>query len=170
MTKVQFIGSIVDARFLRRVGIVLFILAFLLPGGHAVFIPTLREHADDYLLPFAGIRAFLSTPSFIFFVPLWRGPPLDDGFTSYEVAIRVVLIAAWAGNFAVFFRMPRVVTFIVMALPWMAYVCWFGLIARFIPFYFWASGTTLIHLSQILKQPYQKPEPVPVLHPDMAHR
>jgi hypothetical protein len=63
-----------------NLGIVLFCLSFILPSGHAAFVPTLREHANDYLKPFGGFWAFVNTPAAITFMPLWRGPPINDHY------------------------------------------------------------------------------------------
>ncbi len=136
---------------IRNIGIVLFCVSYILPSGHAAFVPTMGEHANDYLKPFGGGCAFVNTPAAITFMPLWRGPPLDDGFTSYEIFSRVVLFGAWLANFTVFFRLPTLAAWFVIVLPWAAFVCWFDLAVPFIPFYFWAPGITFIHISRILR-------------------
>jgi len=137
---------------LRRFGFALFLAAFVIPAGHAVFLPSEKEHAHDYLQLFWGARVLMYTPQLAFALPLWRGPPIDDGFTPYEVTIRVVLLAAWSGNFLAFFRLPRIVAFGAICLPWLAYIFWFFWVAAFIPFYFWAVGIALIHLPRALKK------------------
>jgi hypothetical protein len=137
---------------IRNLGFVLFFLSFILPPGHALFVPTMDEHSQDYLKPFAGVSVFVHTPAAITFVPLWRGPGIDNGFTPYEILIRAILFGAWLANFTVFFRLPILAALIAVVLPWAAFVCWFGFVAGFIPFYFWALGITLIHLSRIGKQ------------------
>jgi len=131
----------------------LFFAAFVVPAGHTPFVPTERGHAHDYLLPFWGARVFLHTPQLVFFLPLWRGPPFDNGFTPYEITIRVILVAAWLGNFSVFFRLPRAAAFVIICLPWLTYIFWFSLVATFIPFYFWVAGITLIHLPSASSRP-----------------
>ena len=136
---------------IRNPGIVLFCLSYILPPGHAAFVPTMGDHANDYLRPFGGLWAFVNTPAAITFMPLWRGPPLDDGFTPCEIFIRAVLFGAWLTNFTIFFRLPTVAAWLVIILPWAAFVCWFDLAVHFIPFYFWAPGITLIHISRILR-------------------
>jgi hypothetical protein len=47
-------------------------------------------------------------------------------------------LPVWAALFAI-------------VLPWSVYVCAFSIASRFIPFYPWAFGIALIHLSRILK-------------------
>jgi len=84
-------------------------------------------------------------------MPLWRGPPINDGFTPYEIFIRAVLFGAWLANFTVFFRLPTLAAWFFILLPSAAFVCWFDLAVPFIPFYFWASGITLIHISRIMR-------------------
>ena len=145
---------------IRNVGLVLFFLSFILPSGHALFVPTMGEHARDYLKPFAGFSVFIQTPAAITFLPLWRGPGLDDGFTPYEILIRAILFGAWLANFTVFFRLPPLAALVSIALPWIAFICWFGFAAGFIPFYFWASGITFIHLPRLLRS---RPNPAHAL-------
>ncbi len=136
---------------IRNIGIALFALSFIVPPGGSVLVPTMGEHIRDYLQPFWGCRVFIATPQMAFFMPLFRGPPIDDGFTPYEIFIRVILIGAWLTNFTVFFRLPRLVALVAIILPWAAFICWFGFMAGFVPFYFWALGITFIHLSNILR-------------------
>ena len=148
-------GTLEQQRFsvrpsvIRNIGLVLFFLSFILPSGHALFVPTMGEHARDYLKPFAGFSVFVQTPAAIAFLPLWRGPPLDDGFAPYEIVIRAILLGAWLANFTVFFRLRLSAALAVIALPWLAFICWFGFVAGFVPFYFWALGITFVHLSGI---------------------
>jgi hypothetical protein len=145
---------------IMTVGAVLFALSFCVPPGRAVFVPTLREHFGDYLQPFWGLRVFLQTPFVVFGVPLWRGAPIDNGLSPYEVFVRGVLFAAWLTNFTVFFRLRVIAALVSIALPWIAFICWFGLVARFVPFYFWALGIAFIHLSRIWRSwPDQLPDP-----------
>jgi hypothetical protein len=141
----------VRPRVIRNIGILLFLLSFILPPGRAIFVPTMGEHSGDYLQPFWGCRVFIATPQMAFFLPLFRGPPIDDGFTPYELFIRVILLGAWLANFTVFFRLPVLMTLAVIALPWLAFIFWFGFVSGFVPFYFWALGIASIHFSRILK-------------------
>jgi len=136
---------------IRNIGITLFVLSFIMPPGGSHLVPTMGEHYRDYLQPFWGCRVFLATPQMAFFMPLFRGPPIDDGFTPYEIFIRVILIGAWLANFTVFFRLPCPVALLAITLPWLAFIFWFGFMAGFVPFYFWALGITFIHLSRILR-------------------
>jgi len=136
---------------IRNLGISLFVLSFIVPPGGALFVPTMGEHVRDYLQPFSGCFVFIQTPVAVTFLPLFRGPPIDDGFTPYEIFIRVILIGAWLANFTVFFRLPRLLALVAIGLPWLAFIFWFEFAARFIPFYFWALGITFIHLSRIFR-------------------
>jgi hypothetical protein len=152
----------VRPNLIRNIGITLFILAFIVPPGGALFVPTMREHFRDYLQPFWGCIVFINTPQMAFFMPLFRGPPIDDGFTPYEIFIRVILIGGWLTNFTVFFRLPRLVALVVIILPWLTFILWFDFASGFIPFYFWALGITLIHLSRIVRSwPNTALEPTP---------
>jgi hypothetical protein len=139
-----------------RFGLWLFVLSFILPSGHALSVPTMGDHVNDYLHPFMGCYVFINTPSMLWFIPLWCGPPIDDGFTWYGNFVNFILLGAWLANFAVFFRLPLIIGLVVIALPWIAFVCWFDVAAGFVPFYFWALGITFIHLSRILR-PTLKP-------------
>jgi hypothetical protein len=86
----------------RNIGITLFVLSFIVPAGRALFVPTEGEHVHDYLKPFWGFWVFISTPQMVTFMPLFRGPPSDNGFTPYEIFIRVIWVGAWLVNFTVF--------------------------------------------------------------------
>jgi hypothetical protein len=141
----------VRSGLIRNMGIILFVLSFIVPPGGAYGVPTMGEHFRDYLQPFWGCRVFINTPFMVTFLPLWRGEPIDSGFTPYEIFIRVILIGAWLTNFTILFRLPLPATLLTIALPWLAFLCWFEIAARFIPFYFWALGITFIHLSRILR-------------------
>jgi hypothetical protein len=159
-------SNVAQPRFLvrpgviRNIGLALFFLSFVLPPGHALFVPTMGEHARDYLKPFGGLWVFIQTPAAITFLPLWRGPPLDDGFTPYEILIRAILFGAWLGNFTVFFRLPPLAALVVIALPWIAFICWFPFVVGFVPFYFWALGIAFVHLSRIVGS---RPDPAHAL-------
>jgi hypothetical protein len=143
---------------IRNIGITLFMLSFIIPPGGALGVPTMGEHYRDYLQPFWGCRAFIYTPRLVFFLPLFRGPPIDDGFTPYEIFVRVIMVGAWLANFTVFFRLPRLAGMVAIMLPWLVLIFWFEFAAGFIPFYFWALGITFIHLSRIF-QSRPKTEP-----------
>jgi hypothetical protein len=148
---------------IRNIGVALFALSFIVPPGGSMLVPTMGEHYRDYLQLFWGCRVFIATPQMAFFMPLFRGPPIDNGFTPYEILIRLVLIGAWLANFTVFFRLPRMVALLAIVLPWLAFIFWFGCMVGFIPFYFWALGITFIHLSRILRSRPKPPEPTAVL-------
>jgi hypothetical protein len=135
---------------IRNIGIALFSLSFIVPPGGSILVPTMGEHFRDYLQLFIGCRVFAATPQMAFFMPLFRGPPIDDGFTPYEIFSRWILIGAWLVNFTVFFKLPRLIAMFAITLPWLAFIFWFGIMAGFVPFYFWALGITFIHLSKIL--------------------
>lgn len=161
----RFMNDIGHQRFsvrpsvIRNIGITLFVLAFIIPPCGSALVTTAGEHFRNYFL---GCRVFIATPQMAFFMPLFRGPPIDDGFTPYEIFIRVILMGAWFVNFTVFFRLPRLVAFIAIILPWAAFICWFEFMADFIPFYFWALGITFIHLSRILRSwPKKSPKLTP---------
>jgi hypothetical protein len=152
----------VRLKVIRNIGIALLILSFIVPPGGSILVPTMGEHFRDYLQPFWGFRIFINTPQMVFFLPLFRGPPIDNGFTPYEIFIRVILMGAWLANFTVFFRLPRPAAILAIVLPWTAFIFWFEFMAGFVPFYFWALGITFIHLSRILKSwPNKSPEPTP---------
>lgn len=146
---------------IRNIGIGLFVLSFIVPSGGALFVPTMGEHVRDYLHPFAGCAVFIQTPCAVTFIPLWRGEPIDTGLTPFEIFTRGVLFVAWLANFTVFFRLPSPAALLAIGLPWIAFICWFGFMAEFIPFYFWALGITLIHLSRMMGSwPNKSAEPV----------
>ncbi|HXC35962.1 MAG TPA: hypothetical protein VNV43_08815 [Candidatus Acidoferrales bacterium] len=140
----------------------MFFLSFIVPPGGSILVPTMGEHFRDYLQPFWGFRVFINTPQMVFFMPLFRGPGIDNGFTPHEIFIRVILVGAWLANFTVFFRLPRPAAMVAIIFPWTAFIFWFGFMAGFIPFYFWALGITFIHLPWMLRtRPKKLIEPTP---------
>jgi hypothetical protein len=133
-----------QSKHIRNIGIVWFVLSFIVPSGD-------QNHFDI----FSGAFLFIYAPviPFEWFIPLWSGPPIDD-VTSPPLNWYIdsgALLISWLANFTVFFRLPRWMALIVIALPWVAFTFLFDIAAGFLPFYFWTSGITLIHLPRILK-------------------
>ena len=57
--------------------------------------------------------------------------------------------------------MPRVIALAAILIPWVAYIFLFELLAGFLPFYPWALGIALIHVSRWPRPFYAAPEPAP---------
>jgi len=130
-------------RVILNIGITCIILSFVVPSGGVMQNP---------FTLFMGLGAFIGAPLSTVFTPLFCGPPLDDGqLTWYGIFSDGIVWAAWLTNFTIFFRLPTLISWIVIALPWVAFAFFFRGLSEFIPFYFWASGIGFIHLSRFLK-------------------
>lgn len=135
-----------NPKAIRNLGIWLFALSFIVPapqdwGGRLHF--------------FAGGMQFIFTPNEVWALltcePLSDETPDGDSMTFSGFLFCCTLFGAWLVNFSIFFRLPKFVTLTVVALPWILFFWHISLIADFIPFYFWALGIALIHLSRLLK-------------------
>lgn len=140
-------------RFVRKVGIFLYLLAFLVPP-HWNF-------TDDFHIG-GGFMAFIETPVWAFIGVsnsiqhnLWQGYLLG-----------VSMMIGWVSNFSIFFRLPLIGSLFAIASPWVLFfgmtlweqVTGFSMVAIvFIPFYPWATGIALIHISR-LAEPKPKEE------------
>ena len=122
-------------KLIWKIGIVLFVLSFLVP-------PRWRGGADFHL--FGGCAAFVQTP----IVACQTVLANRDEAPSHPVLLFVIMMAAWCANLTVFTSMPRLIAVIAILFPWPAYVFLFSELAGFIPFYPWAVGIALIHLSR----------------------
>jgi hypothetical protein len=125
-------------KVIRNIGIVLFVLSFLAP-------PRWRG-GDDFHL-FGGCAAFIQTPVIAIQAILAN----RDEAPSHPIFLFVMMMAAWSANFTIFTRMPLAVALIAVLLPWPAYIYLFSDLAGFIPFYLWAVGIALIHVSRFRK-------------------
>jgi hypothetical protein len=121
-----------------KIGVALFVLSFLVP-------PRWRSGADFHL--FGGCAAFIQTP----IVACQAVLANRDEAPSHPILLFVIMMAAWCANLTVFMKMPRVIAVIATLLPWPAYIYLFSMLAGFIPFYPWAAGIALIHLSRFLQ-------------------
>jgi len=111
---------------IRKVGIALFAISFVVP------------------YPIFGFQAFYLGPLMAFHSLQTQPNPAERMFF-------VGLLISWCANFTIFFRLPVWAALFAIVLPWSVYVCAFSIASRFIPFYPWAFGIALIHLSRILK-------------------
>jgi hypothetical protein len=137
-------------KVIRNIGIVLFVLSFLAPARW--------RGGEDFHL-FGGCAAFIQTPVIACQAILAN----RDQAPSHPIFLFVIMMAAWVANLTVFTRMPFVVALIAILLPWPAYIYLFSDLVGFIPFYLWAVGIALIHLSRLCKPwPNQSPEPTAV--------
>jgi len=121
---------------IRNFGIALFSISLVLPYpvfGFQVF----------YLAPLMAFHSFQTHPDQRIFL--------------------IGLLVSWCANFTIFFRLPVWAALFAVVLPWSVYACGFSMAARFIPFYPWAFGIALIHLSRIMKPwPDKSPGPTTV--------
>jgi hypothetical protein len=118
-------------RIVRNIGIALFLMSFLAPWS--------GKSGDGPKIG-GGFVAFIYAPIIaIHFLKMHR------------VLLCVGLLISWAASFTIFFRLPLIATWVAIALPWIAYICWFSVAARFIQFYPWAFGIGMIHLSKLIK-------------------
>jgi len=123
-------------KVVRNIGIGLFVLSFLAP-------PRWRG-GDDFHL-FGGCAAFIQTPVIACQAILAN----RDGAPSHPVLLFVVMMAAWIANITVFTKMPLALAVTAIVLPWPSYIYLFSELSGFIPFYLWAAGIALIHLSRL---------------------
>jgi hypothetical protein len=124
---------------LRLLGVVIFILSFIPPGINAFWL-TLESIA----LNFTAALTY----------GVWQSAILGLALTIGGLA-----------NFTIFFRLPRIAAMFAIASPW---ILFFGMmflsynrgveapwpdiwVVTFIPFYPWAIGIGLIHLSRLME-------------------
>jgi hypothetical protein len=132
---------------LRNTGIALFVISFFFPS---------RWRTNESFQFFGGVQAFIYTPvTACEFVMDNNGN--DTGNTIW---LFFLMMGPWLCNLTIFTRMPRVVALIAVLLPWVSYVFLFDILAGFLPFYPWALGIALIHLSRWQKPIYQHGNPV----------
>jgi hypothetical protein len=120
---------------IRNIGIALFVISFLAPAR-------LRQGEDSHF--FGGFGAFYETPLFAFQAILanrYEAP-------SHPILLFMLMMGAWIANFSIFKRLPPILGLIAIFLPWPAYIFLFSVLAGFVPFYPWAVGIALIHLSR----------------------
>jgi len=115
-----------------------------------------------------GISAFCRTPGYAVscFSDASEFGEVHNAFLGIALAI------GWLSNFTVFLRPPRVVSIVAMASPWILYLGMLFLsynrgvktewpdtwVVTFVPFYPWAFGIGLIHLSWLM-EPVPKDDP-----------
>jgi hypothetical protein len=133
-------------KVVRNIGIACFILSFFVPAAHF--------YGAGYHF-FVGCGAFIRIP----FMPFMRltgddptvGPP-SFSESLYGLLFCGLCWGSWAANFSVFFRLPFFLALIPVTVPWIAFIWVFPLMTDFFPFYFWAFGIALIHLSRLQKR------------------
>ncbi|HXB59861.1 MAG TPA: hypothetical protein VNU95_09860 [Candidatus Acidoferrales bacterium] len=138
----------------RNLGILLFAFSFIVPAPHTI------GAIHNF---FAGMVAFIEVP-FIPFMRLTGDDPTEMVSSSFGDKLYFAFIISlcwlsWAANFTVFFRLPLIVALISVAVPWVAFIWAYPLMADFYPFYFWIVGIALIHISRLLR-------PVPNITPN----
>jgi hypothetical protein len=123
-------------RRLRLLGLCMFAVSFFVPA-----------RADELHL-FGGIAAFFETPMIAVHLA-------GEGDASH-VLLGIAALAAWSANFTIFSKRRFFATSGIVS-SWVAYVCFFQILAGFIPFYPWAIGITLINLSRLSDRTANKP-------------
>ena len=124
--------------FIRFLGIAFFAISFVVPNAEPAGNGISWSTA-------AGFHTFLMTPvlcvGLIINAGEWR-----------SLLVGIALAAAWLTNFTVFFRLPRVGSWIPMTTPWVLYITfclnWYPngrSVVGFLPFYPWAAGLFLTH-------------------------
>ena len=136
--------SVSIARKLRWIGSVLFLMSFFTPqieSGQAGLVVSVKD---------CGFGAFVMTPV-VLAISLGNLAGLGDFLYTF------LLAAAWLNNFSVFLRLPPVAAWIPISIPWslliIAALGWLNLgsLWSYIPFYPWALGIGLIHVSAYLE-------------------
>lgn len=136
---------LLKSKVIRNIGIVLFVLSFFAP---------LRW---DDLRFFGGGIIFVATPDFA--ITEISAKPSEE--LSHSTLLFCIMMTAWLANFTVFFRLPLVIAIIAILLPWPAYIYLFSDLVHMIPFYPWAIGIALIHVSRFPKSWPKTLEPKP---------
>jgi len=130
--------SVSIARALRWTGIVVFVASFLTPQ---------IEYAQEGLVVTfkdSGLGAFIMTPLFLV-MSLAKLSGIGDSLCALLLAV------AWLNNFSVFVRLPPVIAWIPVSIPWLLLIFpalnWIhlGPLWTYVPFYPWAIGIGLIH-------------------------
>jgi hypothetical protein len=117
-------------------------------------LPTRGFYGADYHF-FVGCGVFVKALFFPFMHPPDYIP--EAGWPSFSQLFQRALLCvlcwgSWSANFTIFFRLPLLIVLVAMAVPCVAFVCFFPVLASFIPFYFWIFGIALIHLSRLQGQ------------------
>jgi hypothetical protein len=124
------------SKVVRNIGIGLFVFSFLAPPHW--------EGGDDFHL-FGGVSAFITTPVTAF------------QLKHEDRLLFIVMMAAWIANFTIFTRLPPAAAVLAILLPWPAYIYLFSDLRAFVPFYPWAAGIALIHLSRFPQPRHNEP-------------
>jgi hypothetical protein len=145
-----------SSRVVRNVGITLFLLSFLAPP-HWKF-------GDEFTFG-GGCMAFIETP---YWALIAATKAIQDQTGNWQLCfLSLTMLIGWTANFTIFFRLSFVVAMIAIASPWILYLGNIFLgntigisttAIKFVPFYPWAFGIGLIHLSK-LASPKPKEEP-----------
>lgn len=129
----------------RLIGIVLFAVSFLMPDAD------LGENGMAWSPKDNGFSAFLMTPIILMGL-------LGSASDWKTVLVGIALAVAWLTNFTIFVRLPRLLAWVPIIVPWLLFVTfwleWYpngGSITGFIPFYFWSAGIGLFHASVYLE-------------------
>lgn len=138
-------------KIIRKVGILFFLLALLIPASFS---------GGSY--PGAGMSALVVTPA-------WAFVAMANGIQSElwkEWLLGILMLVGWSSNFFIFFKIwPKLVP-LVIALPWVLFIgatfldnslTGISTIAiDYVPFYPWAASIALIHVSRLTE-----PKPMP---------
>jgi hypothetical protein len=138
-------------KILRYIGIALFALSFV--------VPSVWGARGDFRL-FGGAQAFIETP-IMAFKGLATNPNTSHDPQYHLVFFFLLMMGAWIANLTIFVRVPRPLAVIAILLPWPAYICFFPDLTGFLPFYPWAVGIALIHISRWPKPVYAQPKTAP---------
>ena len=123
-------------RVARNIGVALFVLSFVTPGSW--------KAGSDFSVC-GGVVAFLFTPFLAF-----KNIQMDVGNWS-RILITVTFLLSWSANFTIFFKLPWVAALIAILLPWCIFIS-MPRFAGFFPFYPWAFGIAIIHLSRFVER------------------
>ncbi len=134
---------------LRLLGIMLFAVSFLMPDadfGENGLVWSRKEN---------GFSAFSMTPIFLV--------GLLGSVSDWKTALAgIALAAAWLANFTMLVRLPRLLAWIPIMVPWLFFMTfwleWYPngrSITGFVPFYVWSVGIGLFHASVYLRHQRQ---------------
>ena len=120
--------------FARLVGFALFIASFIVPSPWTAGTWWLGSGIEAFLCAAVGLLGAVLRP-----LGEWQ---------AQQAFCTVCLALAFLANFTVFFKLRGVGAVLAVAAPWAAIGCSTGIL-RFVPFYMWASGISLIHASRL---------------------
>lgn len=141
------VGKLSQAQWwrLRWVGFGLFVISF--------FVPSRLDNLEF----FSGAIIFVQAPVFAF----------DFLVGEKNVLAAVVVFASWLANLSVAVPRRKWVALAAILAVWTVYGCFFAELLRFVPFYPWAVGISVVQIANLLRDEQSVAPDVPVRISDL---